>query len=565
MKFIKDNAFMLGTLLLVLVVGTVSFIFARTNNAKSQSSIKQYVRLSDKLVEIYRSGVNPQKVSLAKKRVEQMRKLAQQTAQAFLEKNRNDYKVIVLDISGKKIPIFPVDPKFKDRETLRLLFPSEYRRQVRMLLHSLKPTTPPTAQEILEEAAKIAASLAPEKTTQPSGTMAPPGPGSRVFRRPTGGERGYEKYPRRRELGIERGLREGPERRGALPGELHRRGPTVIPVPGRTLEDKSRPSSRQMLPPAAQDLAIQKLKAEKAQKGWIYADAQSMFEADLSDARRYNDAELFMKQVSLWVQKDIVDAINRTNEQAHREVARIAAGSEQGVAASAVKRLISINVRGFVVAKASSTGATRGEHRFGARRGGGRFGAPAVSQDSAAGVSLEYLCPGGEVIGLVPKLTGRNCNTLYDVVHYDFTVIMPVRYLPVLYQNLMMENFHTILDVQIENPYLASNTGAGRTRGAGTAEDQQLYYYGNESVMRVSIVGEMVLLTDWIRGKWDDEKKQWDEDFPPLMPVDLLKQINQINPTALRKEDRARLEAASPKETVPAPFGGSRWGAERRW
>ena len=563
MKFIKDNAFILGTLLLVLVVGTISFIFARSNNAKSQSCIKQYVRLSDRLIRIYRSGINPQKVSLAKKRVEQMRKLAQQTAQAFLEKNRNDYEVVVLDISGKKIPIFPVDPKFKDRETLRLLFPSEYRRQVRMLLQSLKPTTPPTAHEILEEAAKIAASLAPEKTTQPSGTLAPAGLGSRVFPRTRGEERRYERYSRRRELGNERALREELERRRVLPRELGRRGSTILPVPGRSLEGKSRPLSRQTLPPVAQDLAIQKLKAEKAQKGWIYADELSMFEADLSDAKRYDDAELFMKQVSLWVQKDIVDAINRTNEQAHREVARIAAGSEQGVAASAVKRLISINVRGFVVAGTSSQTSRREGYRFGAE-GGERFGTPVVSQGSAAEVSLEYLCPGGEVIGSVPKLTGRSCNTLYDVVHYDFTVIMPVKYLPVLYQNLMMENFHTILDVRIENPYLVSNTGAGRTPRAGTVQDQQLYYYGNESVMQVSIVGEMILLTDWTRGRWDDEKKQWDTNFPPLMPVDLLKQIDQINPAALREEDKARLEAASPKESIPTLFGGSGWGTERR-
>jgi len=82
--------------------------------------------------------------------------------------------------------------------------------------------------------------------------------------------------------------------------------------------------------------------------------------------------------------------------------------------------------------------------------------------------------------------------------------------------------------------------------------------------MQVIIVGEMVLLTDWTRGRWDDEKNQWDVNFPPLMPVDLLKQIDQINPTALREEDKARLEAASPKEPIPTLFGGSRWGAERR-
>ena len=469
----------------------------------------------------------------------------------------------MLDISGKKIPIFPVDPKFKDRETLRLLFPSEYRHQVRTLLHSLKPTTPPTAQEILEEAAKIAASLAPEKTTQPSGTITPPGFGSRVLPRTTGGERDYERYRRRREFGIERRMPERLERRGAL-GERHQPVPGIIP--GRTPAGKSSLLGTKTIPPDAQNLAIQKLKGEKAQKGWIYADEQSMFEADLSDAKRYDDAELFMKQVSLWVQEDIIDAINRTNEQAHREAAKIAVGNVgnvQGVPASAVKRLISINVRGFVVAgtSTSSGGSMREGYRLGAE-GGERFGAPTGSQE-ATGVSLEYLCPGGNVVFSVPELTGRYCNKLFDVVHYDFTVVMPMRYLMRLYRNLMMENFHTILDVKIENPYLASIVGV-QARRAGMVQDQ-LYYYGNESVMQVTIVGEMLLLTDWTRGRWNDENKQWDKDLPPLMPVGLLNLISQIDPSALREEDEARLKAASPEEVNPLRFGGSGGEGERRW
>ena len=40
MKFIKDNAFIIGTLLVILLVGTAAFIFARSNNAKGESNIK---------------------------------------------------------------------------------------------------------------------------------------------------------------------------------------------------------------------------------------------------------------------------------------------------------------------------------------------------------------------------------------------------------------------------------------------------------------------------------------------------------------------------------------------
>ncbi len=570
MKFVKDNAFIIGTVVVMLAAWVMTWVFSRSNNAESRKNIARYERLSEELASLSASGVSPDMVLQAKRRVEQMRKLAEEIAQAFLQKNRDNYDVITLDVSGKKIPIFPVDPKFKDRETLRLLFPSEYRSRVEKLLKSLRPTVPPTAEEIAQEAARIAASMVPEPTETGGSVKKPAGSalgglGRRpsVLERASRGREYRTGFPRAAgfEAGAPRPLERGrglAERREVLPSRIGRggiAGGKVSPVAGKAI------------PPSAQEIAIRKLRLVKAARGWIYADKQSMYEADMSDAERYDDAELFMKQVSLWVQQDIVNAINLTNDQVRKGAGRfgsVLAGGDSGVPSSAVRQLLSINVRGFVVGQSGAGGSGPTPYGRGPKARGELRREIGFKATGATTSSLRYILPGGQAITVVPALTGRRCNKLYDVVHYDFTVLMPVRYLPLLYKNILSENFHTILDVRIDNPRQVSGGTSASSGGAFSRGAEQLYYYGDESVMRVNIVGEMILLTDWTRGRWDAKERRWDKDLPPLMPVDVLKQIAQVSPDAMRAEDEKRIKAASPAN-VPgmSPFGGA--GRFMRW
>jgi hypothetical protein len=117
----------------------------------------------------------------------------------------------------------------------------------------------------------------------------------------------------------------------------------------------------------------------------------------------------------------------------------------------------------------------------------------------------------------IATLTGRVCNQQYDVVHYNFTVVMPVRHLQQLERNLMSLNYHTVLNVQMHSAPVMIDS---------------LYYFGNDPVMRITISGELLLLTSWERGTWDAEKDDWSAELPPLMPVEIVRTLPQ------RSEDK---------------------------
>ncbi|MCK4624162.1 MAG: hypothetical protein KAV00_02545, partial [Phycisphaerae bacterium] len=394
-------------------------------------------------------------------------------ADTFLRRNRRGCEVLSFEISGQTVPAFPVDPEFKDRETLRQLFPEKYRREIASLLKTLKRTVPPTTKEIDEEIARITASAMPA-------------------------EKKEEKIKHTSSVTMSERDRRERERFGHMEA---RRG-------------TGRPSNVMDVKSDVGRQALINLVVRQSEKGWIYADEEQGKTGDSSrgDSRMttddgamhialkrnmldYSDDDLWMAQVGLWVQKDIIKAINLTNEQ----VRETASGKQTGVAASAVKRLMNIDVRGFVLGGPADSGATTTMLRY-------------ANIDSAKGDKTP------------PQLTGRACNKLYDVVHYDFTVVIPMRHLLRLQRNLMAQNYHTILEVSIIRPV-----------------QSDVHYYGTDSVMKVTIVGEMLMLTDWTRGRWDKETKTWDKDYPPLMPVeDFLKDIRDMNPDALRDEDNKR-------------------------
>ena len=70
----------------------------------------------------------------------------------------------------------------------------------------------------------------------------------------------------------------------------------------------------------------------------------------------------------------------------------------------------------------------------------------------------------------------------------------------------------------------------------------ELYYYGADPVLEVTLYGELLLLTSWERGTVDDETEEW--VLPPLMPDEVLASIQGRTEDAMREEDVARLEEA---------------------
>jgi hypothetical protein len=286
---------------------------------------------------------------------------------------------------------------------------------------------------------------------------------------------------------------------------------------------------------------------KSAAAGEIYADETSMHMAVVeSSVPTFTNDLLWMAQLSLWVQQDIAAAIREAN-QGYR-LARKANARGEGVPSSAVKRLVGINVLGYVMNRAGGgTGMAADETGLPPQPAGDVGGV-------AAAKSLVYLSqaasrPTGGA-GSPNLLTERHCNPVYDVVHYEFTVIVASTELVRLYKSLMARNLHTILDVKTRA--VGKEGASGRRDAMGASVRGDLYYYGTDPVVEARITCELLLLTDWARGRElpavtggaprgavapTDEAIRWDPKYPPLVPVKILHTMRQIDTTVLRDVD----------------------------
>jgi len=229
------------------------------------------------------------------------------------------------------------------------------------------------------------------------------------------------------------------------------------------------------------------VRLKKASGGLIYASENSLDVVFPDPDPLAPFEKLWQAQVNLWVTGDILAAINAVNTTATEGVAR------KDVLTSGVKRLLKIEVQDeYVVGKEETATA-------GGRARGAKSSLPTVQ-----------------------NLTRRVCSQQADVIHYSFTVIMPTKYVLLLQKELMDRNYHTVLGIRMGNV-------------VRTAED--LHYYGTDPVMEVTLECELLLLTAWERGTWDEKSKTWTR--PPLMPKQMLATLHK---SSLRTEDRKRSE-----------------------
>ena len=153
---------------------------------------------------------------------------------------------------------------------------------------------------------------------------------------------------------------------------------------------------------------------------------------------------------------------------------------------------------------------------------GGMPGMPGVGMSGGGGGASASV-----TAGAATNLTARATEPRYEVKHYRLTVILNSQDLPKLLTKLLSRNYHTILDVAFD---------------AVPVDPQDPYYYGTDAVVQVTIVGELLFLSDWTRGtmvQGADGKSVWSEELPPLMPEAVLRGLEQAN--ALRDEDKKRL------------------------
>jgi len=581
MKFLKQNLFLVCLALGTLAVGggLIKMYSGYTSEGKALIALR--TEASGKLNRLRSSKplVNPVVLAHAKDRVEKMKEMRQRVAEESLRRNCAGRKVMVFPTPGNAggpIHAFPINKKDYYDKSLRLKFATVYREQLQEIYKQLKPTRPPTTEEIQAEAAAIAertaplpaSPITPVRTPQPvapnpggvmdPGIYGPVNPGGYGPMPPGGygpmppGGRTPRRYPRNTTI----------------------LGPTYRSTPGSTATTTPAPGAEGPAELTPAEKARRRLVSRQAGAGEVYADPDtSLYVAVSPSPSPINDDTLLWRaQLSLWIQQDIAAAIRRTNEGYRRWHG--GKGREKGVPSSAVKRLLSTRVLGYVVNR-SGTGADGALVAPGMDMDGG-MGIPAG--DAGTGVNLSYLGAGstGGAPGTggptVPKLTGRHCNPIYDVVHYEFTAIVAATELVRLEKNLMAQNNHTILRVETTRVGAkADNTGGdrgmvrvGNMGVGGPVVDENLFYYGTDPVVQVRIVGELLMLTDWTRGREkaaiggsppgaaSGGKIVWDEKYPALMPVDVLQKIRDADGSALRDVDRRRVEAEGRTTPVPA-------------
>lgn len=483
MQFIRDNRF-LAILVGVFLLSVIIFVPVKM---KLSSTYEERVAIRQKIMDENaandrRPYVNAATVANGAESLQEIKDQATAVGQVVTDKNRYKYTPLMLSKKdGTEVAAFPINRTEYDQSGLGRQYTQRYREWIENKISELEPTTVPSDEEIKNETEKQLKRLNDEEELRKrleAREEAEAGTSGADSRRPPG---------------------ETPDLTGGAA------------QPVKSLEER------------AKDIGTLIAKKARANKGRIYVDINTIQLVFPAINANPQDTELWNAEVSRWVFMDILEAIKQTNELSlHISDTSI---EKPVVMKTAIKRLVGMAVdRNYITepVKTGTGGATAGPHgamppvMIPSDTGGGAYGQPTSKKPP-------YL-----------SLTNRVSCQLYDVVHYDFTVVMSVNYLQTLQKNLMKQNLHTILGIKIVEVIGKTDTASATTVNA----DENLYYYGQEPIMKVTISGELLLLTDWTRGEFDNKGQEL-PGYPALVPVDVLKQ--EAMRSALRPEDQKRV------------------------
>ncbi len=527
MGFLRENIFFVVIGAAVVVLGGLLVVWNLQASGAVDELIVKRTQLADDLARLGRGKpVNNAVFKEKHRQVEQVRAAAREIFDRTRDWNRRDFEVIQLQYQDdrgdtRQIPAFPIDREKYRGFVLTFKLVQTYRSQLESLLAGMNATTVPSTEQIQQEQhrwkERLDFELSREKEKQDKAD-------NLEVKTPTS--------PTSPSTGMGRLM---PPEMGGMPPDMG------------TRRDASRRSTRRSrtvgrdVSNDAQEKGHWTAVMQKARAGEIYADMDSFNPVLLGNEITATDSKLWQAQVHLWVTGEIVRAIQQTNQQVLESYPQ----EERNVMTAPIKQLVSLSVNsdyytGGLANFASSSGRkTRPSSR---ERQRGSVPDPRLMPTPSGG-------PMGPSMGQMPgasssrrkssdrsskktepqagTVTGRACCQTYDVVHYSFTVVMPTRYLTLLQENLLRRNNHTILNLGI-NP-------------VSDVISQELCYYGTDPVVQVTLDSELLLLTSWERGTWDSEARQWSQQFPPLMPTEVLETISAVAPEAMRNEDQERL------------------------
>lgn len=189
----------------------------------------------------------------------------------------------------------------------------------------------------------------------------------------------------------------------------------------------------------------------RAMQTKVYADLNSLdiIQGVYQSTEAPSAAQMWMAQVSLWIQRDIVQAIIDLNEDS------------DNVETAPVKRLVSIYVEPYATQGGTSS------------RSGGRANAV---RELTTGV------PAG-------CMTERVSNELYDVVRFETEMVVDGRDVITIIETMLQQNLYTAYDFSI--------SAVPQQQMGRSGDETGLYVYGYEPVVTLIVSWETYMLRDY--------------------------------------------------------------------
>jgi len=547
MHFIRENLFLVCVVAAVVVVGGIMILyeFNLDDRIASRKDQRDAVTKDIKTLAALPRPINASIVEGQTLKVQSIREAAKQVGDENARWNRVRYKVMTRTVTEKGkpivVPLFPINEEIFRPHALRYQFQLEYQKLMDDLLATLGPTAPPTDQEIAQAARDWDTQLKQNRErkrmiesreTRDAAAGGPmPSLGERGMAPPMGSvpvaPGGPAAGPGGRRVGGGAGAVVPPSSGDRLPAASDI-DPEALDVFGEDFDFRritlAVPTSIRGLTNSrlANYLGYMAARKKNAGNGNIYASREcldAIFPWGMTPSASPPDTYLWSAQVNLWVTQDILESIAKTNKAAIQSLPKTVPPSVLNLP---IKRLAQVDIAEQSGAPLAAPGAA------------GTPRTPAPMPMMLPGMMMEGSgqrpgAPAGPVVA--DSLTQRVPTKDYDLIRYQFTVVMAMEYLKLLEVNLLSLNYHTITEIAVTE-----------------VQPADTHYYGIQPVMEVKIKGELVLLTNWLRGTRDKEKKGWAADKPPLMPVEVMEVLPA---TALREEDQARIS-----ESRKAALGG---------
>ena len=461
MQWIRENLFLTCVVgALIACFGAAYTIRSGQDSAFVIEDMEPRADLADEIRRLNSSkAVNKDWLKMAQDRLEGIRRQRDRIVREAAGWNKTNYSVLKLKVTTDGVteilPAFPYDSAVYQMKDLTSKFTNTYRIVLYGALAKLDLTAWPSDVEIGERSAQIekdiqsrrrAAIRRVEYAESRGGAAAP--------RTPTGTE---------------------PEEEAKKPEGVSQEDWDLSRLSDAEVHNKARQN-------ATEELMLQKAKAgimfvspttlamvsDLKQPGGAAGpeELDVIFPQEVWRSADAPAAKLWEAQLNLWITQDILSAIDLTNQKSLRTAGGVRKAT---VPNAAVKLLAGISI----------------EEKYLMQRGG--------EGDEKA----------------TADLTQRTTTGEYEIIEYEFLVVMKTAHLPDLMRNLMMRGDHTVTDVSIEH---------------SPAGPDGMRYYGTDPVASIRLVGEVLFRSGWTR---------------KVMPIETLK--DRLG-SVLRPEDTKRLE-----------------------